>query len=262
MNSSKAVLSGEYPTPRPRSSNNNNVNNNVNNNNNNNVDEEEAGAASDEGVVNDQPGCHDNKSGNELQKPVPHLNTQKSSDSADSSSDCKEEKTSEDDEEQPKKDAADEGDQYKVYYYDPKIPVRSEPKKQEGAASGNAPLPDVFRNLRRNIDDSWEVLFMRAEGIHAHGYRDKACQIATHLAKHLLASAPDKFLRGGRGGFHHHHNNNHGNASNSGGQGESSKTDPSIVSDSTTPGVSSNTPSSNTGAISKVRITVKSQLNY
>ena len=55
----------------------------------------------------------------------------------------------------------------------------------------NAPGIDVFRNLRRQIDDSWEVLFMRAEGIHAHGYHDKASSMAVHLANELLKNPPD-----------------------------------------------------------------------
>ncbi len=45
---------------------------------------------------------------------------------------------------------------------------------------------------------------MRAEGIHAHGYHAQACQMARHLASHLLSTPPERLLRqgfhGGRGG--------------------------------------------------------------
>ena len=40
-----------------------------------------------------------------------------------------------------------------------------------GGGSSLPPPSEVFRNLRRSIEDEWEVLFMRAEGIHAHGYQ-------------------------------------------------------------------------------------------
>ena len=60
-------------------------------------------------------------------------------------------------------------------------------KKSSGTVGGgglgiyviaaNGQKLDVFRNLRQTISDPWEVLFMRAEGIHAHGYHAHACQV-------------------------------------------------------------------------------------
>ena len=50
---------------------------------------------------------------------------------------------------------------------------------------------DVFRNLRQNIEDPWEVLFMRAEGIHAHGYQAHACQMAVQLAHDMWKNPPN-----------------------------------------------------------------------
>ena len=49
---------------------------------------------------------------------------------------------------------------------------------------------DVFKNLRK-IDDPWEILMMRAEGLHAHGYQAQACEMAVRLALDMLKNPPD-----------------------------------------------------------------------
>ena len=97
---------------------------------------------------------------------------------------------------QPKKDKED---QYRAYYYEQPIQnARLNQTSTEVNKSDNKHNIDVFRNLRRNISDPWEVLFMRAEGLHAHGHHREASQIARHLAEELLKNPPD-LLR--------HHNN-------------------------------------------------------
>jgi len=73
---------------------------------------------------------------------------------------------------------------YRVYFYDPKIPLSS------ANEDGTKEEVDIFRNLRR-IDDPWEILFMRAEGIHAHGYQSHACDMAVRLAMDMLKNPPD-----------------------------------------------------------------------
>ena len=71
---------------------------------------------------------------------------------------------------------------------------------------------DIFKNLRKYFSaiyqqyynllfqpsiedlDKFEVLFMRAEGIYAHGYHSHACKMAVSLAQDLLKSPPDLTL--------------------------------------------------------------------
>jgi hypothetical protein len=72
----------------------------------------------------------------------------------------------------------------RVYFYDPKIPLSS------ANEDGTKEEVDIFRNLRQ-IDDPWEILFMRAEGIHAHGYQSHACDMAVRLAMDMLKNPPD-----------------------------------------------------------------------
>ena len=58
---------------------------------------------------------------------------------------------------------------------------------------------DVFKNLRLNkgsedkdkSEIAWDVKFMRAEGIHAHGYHLHALQMAVDLAKEMLQNPPN-----------------------------------------------------------------------
>ena len=58
---------------------------------------------------------------------------------------------------------------------------------------------DVFKNLRLNkgseekdkLEIAWDVKFMRAEGIHAHGYHLHALQMAVDLAKEMLQNPPN-----------------------------------------------------------------------
>lgn len=90
-------------------------------------------------------------------------------------------------EEEPKED-------YEVYYYD----VKEANKETSGIGSSNKSSSDkieVFKNLRTIGDlDPFEVLFMRAEGIYAHGYHSHACKMAVSLAQDLLKSPPDLIL--------------------------------------------------------------------
>ena len=43
----------------------------------------------------------------------------------------------------------------------------------------------------RPVTDHWEVLFARAEGLHAHGFTGDACRIGVTLAQQLLSNPPD-----------------------------------------------------------------------
>merc|ERR1719186_1894739 len=73
---------------------------------------------------------------------------------------------------------------YRVYFYDPKVPVTN------SSNDGSKEEIDIFKNLR-NLEDPWEILFMRAEGIHAHGYQSHACEMAVRLALDMLKNPPD-----------------------------------------------------------------------
>ena len=48
----------------------------------------------------------------------------------------------------------------------------------------------VFGELKP-LDDPLEILFARAEGLHAHGHSAEACQLGVQLATELLANPPD-----------------------------------------------------------------------
>lgn len=39
--------------------------------------------------------------------------------------------------------------------------------------------------------DIWDVLFARAEGLHAHGHNKEACTLGVQLAKDLLENPPN-----------------------------------------------------------------------
>jgi len=73
---------------------------------------------------------------------------------------------------------------YRVYFYDPKVPVTNNNN------DGSKDEIDIFKNLRQ-LEDPWEILFMRAEGIHAHGYQSHACEMAVRLALDMLKNPPD-----------------------------------------------------------------------
>lgn len=114
-------------------------------------------------------------------------------------------------------DSQQSGDEYNVYYYDPKALLSHSNSGGVSNVGGNCcavgntggnnggterkflskreeqnPLSPstVFANLRKT-EDVWDVLFARAEGLHAHGHGKEACTLGVRLAKELLASPPD-----------------------------------------------------------------------
>ncbi|XP_054722766.1 zinc finger SWIM domain-containing protein 8-like [Uloborus diversus] len=80
------------------------------------------------------------------------------------------------------------GDEYHLYYYDPRARVSG--AGQEGP---RPPPPEEqwFSVAVKKIEDPLEVLFARAEALHAHGHSNEACMLAVRLAEELLASPPD-----------------------------------------------------------------------
>lgn len=79
-------------------------------------------------------------------------------------------------------------DDYNVYYYDPNAVVASVPSPDNSATKNT--YESVFANLNKTLDP-WEVLFARAEGLHAHGHSKEACKLGVRLAEELLANPPN-----------------------------------------------------------------------
>lgn len=46
----------------------------------------------------------------------------------------------------------------------------------------------------QGLEDPWEILFARAEGLHAHGHAREACILGVRLAEEMLANPPDLMI--------------------------------------------------------------------
>lgn len=86
-------------------------------------------------------------------------------------------------------------DEYNVYYYDSKAIVALDSVEMKDSKSSPDMLnkTSMFTNLKRS-DDPWDVLFARAEGLHAHGHGKEACMLGVRLAEELLAHPPDLMI--------------------------------------------------------------------
>ncbi|CAH0553047.1 unnamed protein product [Brassicogethes aeneus] len=86
-------------------------------------------------------------------------------------------------------------DEYNVYFYNSKdvsaanAPAQKDTKPENVEDKGGT----MFTTLRR-CDDPWDVLFARAEGLHAHGHGREACMLGVKLAEELLAHPPDLMI--------------------------------------------------------------------
>ncbi|XP_024943377.1 zinc finger SWIM domain-containing protein 8 isoform X1 [Cephus cinctus] len=90
------------------------------------------------------------------------------------------------------------GDEYNVYYYDPKAAVSNggvsnKDSKSESLAATAANASAVLGNLKKT-EDPWDILFARAEGLYAHGHTREACILGIQLAEELLANPPDLMI--------------------------------------------------------------------
>ncbi|XP_030746209.1 zinc finger SWIM domain-containing protein 8 isoform X2 [Sitophilus oryzae] len=99
-------------------------------------------------------------------------------------------------------DSPNSGDEYSVYFYNSKEANGGEPvagSSGQCPASGGMPVDqvdgktDVFSEIRR-CNDPWDVLFARAEGLHAHGHSKEACILGVKLAEELLANPPNLMI--------------------------------------------------------------------
>ncbi|RUS70320.1 hypothetical protein EGW08_021917 [Elysia chlorotica] len=89
------------------------------------------------------------------------------------------------------------GDEYQIYFYDTKAKPVDEKKKKDKTEE-----PNMFAGLRsvENMQDNsqafnqnrlFQVLFSRAEALHAHGHTKEACRIAQKLGEEMLDNPPD-----------------------------------------------------------------------
>lgn len=90
------------------------------------------------------------------------------------------------------------GDEYNVYYYDPKAAVSSlnkssDAKNGDANAGAATSISSVLRNLKKT-EDPWDILFARAEGLYAHGHTKEACILGVKLAEELLANPPNLMI--------------------------------------------------------------------
>lgn len=79
---------------------------------------------------------------------------------------------------------------YNVYYYDSKAVACLENPEKDPKTQQDIDKNAVFANIKRS-EDPWDVLFARAEGLHAHGHGKEACTLGVRLAEELLANPPD-----------------------------------------------------------------------
>ena len=69
-------------------------------------------------------------------------------------------------------------------------PMMANPPYVSSVASKSS---GVFGELKP-LDDPLEILFARAEGLHAHGHSAEACELGVQLASELLANPPDLMI--------------------------------------------------------------------
>lgn len=87
------------------------------------------------------------------------------------------------------------GDEYHVYFYNSKdvSSVNYSAQNISPKIDDTEDKTTVFSSLRK-CDDPWDVLFARAEGLHAHGHSREACILGVKLAEELLMNPPDLMI--------------------------------------------------------------------
>ncbi|XP_076368727.1 zinc finger SWIM domain-containing protein 8-like [Tachypleus tridentatus] len=90
------------------------------------------------------------------------------------------------DENSEQNESQQSSDEYQVYYYSPQAILPSPEKVSETKTES-----ERFTVSVKKIEDPLEVLFARAEALHAHGHTQEACKLAVKLAEELLANPPN-----------------------------------------------------------------------
>ncbi|XP_059156480.1 zinc finger SWIM domain-containing protein 8-like isoform X2 [Physella acuta] len=78
-----------------------------------------------------------------------------------------------------------EPDEYQMYFYDTKSKSNLDGKRKDKSDE-----PNVFAGLK-NAESIQDILFARAEALHAHGHTKEACRLAQRLAEEMLDNPPD-----------------------------------------------------------------------
>ncbi|XP_042239030.1 zinc finger SWIM domain-containing protein 8 homolog isoform X2 [Homarus americanus] len=81
-------------------------------------------------------------------------------------------------------------DEYEVYIYNANLVGDGSSGGDGGVCSRGA---EIFSNLKK-LDDPLEILFSRAEGLHAHGHLQEASELAVQLSHELLANPPNLMI--------------------------------------------------------------------
>ncbi|XP_039277484.1 zinc finger SWIM domain-containing protein 8 isoform X2 [Nilaparvata lugens] len=96
-------------------------------------------------------------------------------------------------------DSQQSGDEYNVYFFDPKTMGPSNGTGRGQSSDSNA-KQDTWNETELALEnmkgstDPYEILFARAEGLHAHGHSKEACTLGVELAENLLANPPDLMI--------------------------------------------------------------------
>ncbi|XP_060523765.1 zinc finger SWIM domain-containing protein 8 homolog [Cylas formicarius] len=96
-------------------------------------------------------------------------------------------------------DSPNSGDEYSVYFYSNGKDGGGDAFANQGDGGARSDDcdsktdPDPFAGFRKG-DDPWDVLFSRAEGLHAHGHSREACILGVKLAEELLANPPNLMI--------------------------------------------------------------------
>lgn len=81
-------------------------------------------------------------------------------------------------------------DEFNLYYFDT---TKKNQKQIDFQARIERRKNEIFSNIKPT-EDAWDILFARAEGLHAHGHGREACILAVRLAEELLANPPNLMI--------------------------------------------------------------------
>ncbi|KAK9507025.1 hypothetical protein O3M35_008857 [Rhynocoris fuscipes] len=103
-------------------------------------------------------------------------------------------------------DSQQSSDEYFVYYYDPSKSSKESSANKDGSGTSSGVVGSSEKKDATNdkpVDrvgdvsgpkDPWEILFARAEGLHAHGHNREACLLGVKLAEQLLENPPNLMI--------------------------------------------------------------------
>ncbi|KAG4075704.1 hypothetical protein HA402_003529 [Bradysia odoriphaga] len=85
-----------------------------------------------------------------------------------------------------------QSDEFNMYYYDSKT-NQNKLLEQQAKIDQGTNKAQIFSNIKPT-EDAWDILFARAEGLHAHGHGREACYLAVRLAEEMLAHPPNLMI--------------------------------------------------------------------